>query len=182
MDIANVIALVSGIGAILSGAFATLVWRSAKRRMIHEALLDVQKDYRSPQMLYAVRTLWDFYREHKEKLVETYEEIRNEEERWVSSLDRQERIKAEEHTLHHQRRLVSHFYQHLASLYLSKILPRDILYRNWSEPDLRIIPQILIPIENKLREVLFTPPLKPLDESCSLLVLYRDSKDCSLLE
>lgn len=175
----NFIVLISAIAAAVSALFAAFVWGIAKRTMIHQVLLDVQKDYRSPQMLYAVRTCWEFYgKQGRKKFVEKYEEIRNEEQRWILSLDKQKRIEAEQSTLHYQRRLVSHFYQHLASLYVNKILPKKIVYSIWSETDLRIIPEVLIPIENKLREVLHTPPLEPLDESCSLSVLYRESKDC----
>jgi len=179
MNTSNVIALVSVIAAIASALFAGWVWWIAKRTMIHQALLDVQKDYRSPQMQYAVRTLWDFYRMYgKDKFVEEYDKKRKEEDNWVSDQERQKRIEFEQATLHYQRRLVSHFYQHLAALYVNGILPKGIVYSNWSEADLRIILEILIPIENKLREVLFKPPLEPLDNNCSLMVLYRDSKDC----
>lgn len=150
-----------------------------KRTLIHQSLLSLQKDYRSPQMLYAVRTLRDFYREHgTEKFVEKYEKIREEERKWILTIDRLKRIEAEQTTLHYQRRLVSHFYNQLATLYINDVLPKDIIYRNWSEADLRIIPEILIPIENKLGEVLYKPPLAPLDENSSLMILYRGSKDC----
>jgi len=150
-----------------------------KRILIHQSLLSLQKDYRSPQMLYAVSTLMDFYREHgPKKFVEKYEERREKERKWILTIDRQSRIEAMQSILHYQRRLVSHFYNQLATLYINEVLPKDIVYRNWSEADLRIIPEILIPIENKLREVLFKPPLPPLDESSSLMVLFRGSKDC----
>ena len=146
--------------------------------MIHHALEDVQKDYRSLEMLCAIERLWQLYRNRgKKKLAEKYEEIRNEEEEWVSSLDKQKRVEAEQNTLHYQRRLVSLFYQHVAALYINKILPKGIVFKTWSETDLRIIPEIIVPIENKLREVLHTPPLPPLDENnYSPLILYRDSK------
>jgi len=102
---------------------------------------------------------------------------RYEDKKKISELNNQEdRIKVVQNTLHYQRRLVSHFYQHLAALYVNKILTKDIVYKNWSEADLRIIPEIIIPIENKLREVLHKPPLGPLEDNCHLLVLYRDSK------
>lgn len=177
-----VISAIAATAAIVSAVFVCFYWRVAKRAMIHQALLDVQKDYRSPQMLYAVRTLWQFYREHgKGKFVEKYEEIRRSEEQWISTLDKQKRLEAEQTTLHYLRRLVSHFYQHLAALYVNGILPKAAVYEGWSEADLRIIPEILVPIENDLLKALHTPPLEPLDENCSLLVLYRDSKrstDC----
>jgi hypothetical protein len=149
------------------------------KQTVYQSLLSLQKDYRSPQMLYAVRTLWDFYREHgKEKFVEKYEEIRNEERIWITNIDKQKRIEAEQSTLHYQRRLVSQFYNQLATLYVNGVLPKDIVYRNWPEADLRIIPEILIPIENKLCEVLHQPPLPLLGENSDLMVLYRGSKDC----
>lgn len=177
MSVSNVITVISVIVAIASALFVYAYWRIAKKTMIHQALLDVQKDYRSPQMLYAVRTLWQFYREYgKERLIEEYEKIRKSEEQWISNLDKQKRIEAEQSTLHYQRRLVSHFYQHLAALYVNGILSKDIVYSNWPEENLRIIPEILIPIEDKLYEVFYS--LGPLDKNCNLLVLYRDSKDC----
>lgn len=169
-----------GIAIVVAAAAAGFIyfqWRVARKAMLHHALLDVERDYRSPEMLYAVRTLWQFYKEHgREALVEKYDEIRKREEQWVSSLGKQKRLEAEQATLHYQRRLVSHFYRHLAALCVNDILPRDIVYSKWSEADLTIIPEILIPIENHLRKVLHTPPLEPLDENCSLLVLYEDSK------
>jgi hypothetical protein len=150
-----------------------------KRILIHQSLLSLQKDYLSPQMLYAVSTLWDFYREHgKEKFIEKYEKIRAEERKWILARDKEKWIEAVQTTLHYQRRLVSQFYNQLATLYINDVLPKNIVYGNWSEADLRIIPEILIPIENKLREALHQPPLPPLDENSSLMVLYRGSKDC----
>ena len=182
MDTSDVILLISAIAAIAaiaSALFAGGVWKIVKRTMIHQALLDVQKDYRSPQMQYAVRTLWDFYREHGEDMfVEEYEKIRKEEDKWVSDQEKHTRIEFEQATLHYQRRLVSQFYKHLAALRVNEILSKGIVYSNWSEADLRIIPAILVPIENKLYKVLYKPPLEPLNENCNLLVLYRDSKDC----
>jgi len=50
-----------------------------------------------------------------------------------------------------------------------------LVHKIWSNEALRIIPDILVPIENKLREVLYTPPKGPLDKDFDLLVLYRDS-------
>lgn len=150
-----------------------------RKALMHQSLLFLQQKYLSPEMLYAVGTLWDFYREYgKERFVKKYEEIRKEEQIWVTSIDKQKRIEAEQSTLHYQRRLVSQFYNQLATLDVNGVLPKDIVYRNWSEADLRIIPEILIPIENKLREVLHQPSLPPLDENSSLMVLYRGSKDC----
>ena len=69
--------LLLSIAAIGSAIFAGCVWRIVKKTLVHQALMDVQKAYRAPEMLYAVDSLWEFYREQgKEKYVEKYEEIR----------------------------------------------------------------------------------------------------------
>jgi len=36
-------------------------------------LLDILMEYRSVEMLHAVRTLWDYYRTHQTDLVEAYQ-------------------------------------------------------------------------------------------------------------
>jgi hypothetical protein len=166
--------------AFAAAVFAGLAWWNARQTMRHHLISELRKDYLSPQLHHAVKTLWQFYEECGENFVEKYEEKRKEEEEWLSNLNRLEMIKAEQSTLHYQRRLLSHFYQYVATLYLDKILPKGIVFKTWSESDLRIIPEVIVPIENKLREVLHTPPLPPLDEkNYSPLVLYRDSRDCN---
>jgi len=172
----DLLALISAIAAILAALFAAFAWSVSKKTLVHQTLLDLQKEYRSPQMLFAVEKLRDFYREYgPEKFVDKYEEIRREEQNWVLKLDKNQQIEAVQNTLHNQRRLVSHFYQQLATLYINRVLPKDIVYKSWSEADLRIIPEVLIPIENRLREVLHNPPLEPLNENSPLLILYKDS-------
>ena len=175
----SVFNIIMAMAAIGSAIIAYCIWRTTKKTMNYQALVDVRKDYSSPQIFYAVKTLRKFYETHgKETFVEKYEEVREQDEKRISALKEGERIESEQYTLHYQRRIVSHFYQHLAALCKHKIIPRDIVKAEWSEADLRIIPEILIPIENKLREVLHTPPLGPLDEDCNLLFLYKDSKSC----
>ena len=192
----SITSVAATIAAFAAAAAAVAAWKSAKatrqsakatqqaaeetqKTMLHHVLEDIHKDYRSPEMHSAVITLRHFYKKHRETFVDKYEEIRKEDEKRMSSLDEEKRIEAER-TLHYQRRLVSIFYRHLAALYVDKILPKSIIFREWAESDLRIIPEIIVPIENKLREVLHTPPLPALDENCPLLVLYRDSKDYRL--
>jgi hypothetical protein len=57
-------------------------------------------------------------------------------------------------TLHYKRRLVSHFYMHLVHLAENKIIPEKVLYAGWKRDDLKIIPTILAPVEQKLASVL----------------------------
>lgn len=170
-----VISFIMVVAAVASAIFAGTVWLTARKAMLHQALLDVQRNYRSGEMQYAIRTLWDFYKkEGKKNFVEKYEAIRREDEQRISALPPEDRLRAEQATLHYQRRLVSHFYQHLASLHINGVLSRKILYTGWSERDLRIIPEVIVPIESRLpRELSGSPPL---DENSPLIILYRDSK------
>jgi hypothetical protein len=171
----DIIAIIISVGAL---AVAILSWLNSRRTTLHHILEDIRKDYRSPEMHSAVKRLWQFYRLWGKDFVQRYEETRQEDEKQIPSLSAQNRIEAERNTLHYQRRLVSHFYQYVAALYVNGILPKGIVAKTWSEADLKIIPEILVPIENKLREVLNTPPLPPLNErNFSPLVLYKDLKD-----
>jgi len=173
-----IISAICALAAVVSALFAVKSHRSAKKVVVNQTLLELGNDYRSPQMGYAIKQLWDYYRKYgEENFVREYEKIRKDEDNWVSSLDKNKRSQAVQNTLHFQRRLVSQFYQHLANLYVNKRLPKNAIYEKWLEADLRIIPKILVPIENKLRGVLHKPPVGPLDENCPLLVLYRDSKN-----
>jgi hypothetical protein len=50
-------------------------------------------------------------------------------------------------TLHYRRRIIKEFYNSLAGLYELKALPREVIYTYWSAAELKIIPEILIPLE-----------------------------------
>jgi len=180
MDISGTAIFISSLAVIFTG----LIWWNARQATFYRLLADIRKDYLSPQMHYAVKTLWQFYREHQENFVERYEEIRQEDEKRISSLEERQRVEAEQSTLHYQRRLVSHFYQYVAALYANnKRLLRGIIFKTWTEEDLRIIPNIIIPIEIKLGQVIQTPPRQPVDEHnlldslSALYRLYKDSKE-----
>ncbi|NIN52867.1 MAG: hypothetical protein GTN80_07255 [Nitrososphaeria archaeon] len=153
-----------------------------KNTLFHHILEDIQKEYRSPRMLLAVKSLWDFYRKYGEdkpedEFVGEYKKRCDKDDKWVLFQKKNKRFEFVEATLHNQRRLVSHFYQHLAVLKEKKILPEDLIYSKWSEADLRIIPKILFPIENYLRAKIHEPKLEPLDKECSLMKLYEHSKN-----
>jgi len=167
--------IIMAIAALASAIFAAFVCLIVKKTLIHQALLDIHRDYRSHQIQYAIGILWQFYEDNKKTFVDKYDKIRSEEKEWISRLDKQQRIEAQKVTLHYQRKLVTDFYQHLANLYLNRVLPKKMIYKAWTEADLRIIPEVLIPIENKLREVLHG--LGPIEEDCELLILYRGSKN-----
>ena len=143
----SVVALVI---AVVAAMFAGLAWWNAKKTTLHHILEDIRKDYRSPEMYHAVKTLWQFYREcedNHENFVEKYDELRKIDENRISGLEERQRVEAEQTTLHYQRRLVSHFYQYVAALRANGVLPKGIVYKTWTEENLRIIPNIIIPIE-----------------------------------
>jgi len=170
----EIIAIISVLVAILAFSISILSWRVATKALNLQVLLNMGMEYRSPQMLYAIDKLWQLYKDHPTDFVKKYLEIRDEGQRCLASMDEEMKFENYRYTLHNQRRLISHFYQCLANLYVKKIFPKDILYRIWTEAELRIIPEILIPIEKKLQENLNEPPLKSFEEN--LLILYKDSK------
>lgn len=187
------ITVISALAAIIAALVTYSLYRITRRNLIYQVLVRLQMEYRSPEMQYAVMTLWDFYNEckkeaQKEKIFkevekklqwEYKEKYREEKERLKKQKEKP--IEALKTTLDHQRRLVSQFYNHLATLYVNKILPPHIIFATWSEKDLSIIPKIIIPMENKLLEILHKDPREPqpppLDESSKLYQLYIDSKD-----
>jgi len=142
--------------------------------MIHQVLRDILMEYRSAEMLVAVRTLWTFYREHTQDFVQEYEETRKKDEKSIAELSASQRLEAERSTLHYLRRLVSQYYAFLGGLYELKIIPKNILYTYWSEGDLRIIPKILIPIERHLGETFGTL----VEEDSGLARLQKLYDDC----
>ncbi|MCK4332627.1 MAG: hypothetical protein KAV40_03505 [Thermoplasmatales archaeon] len=117
------------------------------KTMWHQALPDVQKDYRSAEMLSAIETLWNFYRDCKSRklsLSKEYENRVNAEKIQIS----QRHIKIDE-GLSYKRRLVTHFYYHLGDIYKRGILPEKIIFDHWNPVDLDIIFDIIIPLDKK---------------------------------
>jgi hypothetical protein len=171
--------------SIIALIFAILSWRTSKLTALHHVIEDIRKDYRSPEMHHAVKTLWEFYKDCKTKgedFVIKYLQILKDDNDRLSRLEGHEKLKAERDTLHYQRRLVSHFYQYVAALYVNKILPGDVIFKTWIEDDLRIIPNIIIPIEIKLPEIIKTPEYQPINKQdipwqlSPIYRLYMDSK------
>lgn len=146
--------VVSIIGIIIAG----LAWRTAKNTLLHQTAVSLEDEYRSADMLYAVKTLWDFYETHgPSNLGQKYLEEYSKDNAWVADLPKLQHIQAEASTLHCQRRIVSHFFEKVARLYLSDVVPRKTIYAIWPENDLRIIPKILIPMELAFAEKLPGP-------------------------
>jgi hypothetical protein len=176
------IAVISLIVSLIALGISYFLFIITRRNLVHQVLVNLQMEYRKPEMQQAVAKLWRFYEEDCEKkediLKDKYKETYYREQYWVDRQDKLQRLEALKTILDHQRRLVSQFYQHLAALYAQKILSPDIVFRIWSESDLKIIPLIIIPMENTLStEILHKEtPEKPLEDS-DLYKLYNDSKD-----
>ncbi|MEA2074356.1 MAG: hypothetical protein U9O85_01265 [Euryarchaeota archaeon] len=181
IEIGYLIAVISAIGAIGAALVTYYLYTITKRNLVYQVLVKLQIEYRSPEMLYAIRTLWDFYRddcnEDEETLMEKYGEKYDEEKRTLQKMrgkPEEKNMEFVKTTLHHQRRLVQMFYEHLATLTTNDIIPKKIVFEIWTEEMLSIVPKIILPMAKKLAEKTDT---NPPDENSKLYQLYIDSKD-----
>lgn len=172
MDISS-----SQILGILGMIFVSLTWWVADRNLKRQAIFDMFKDYRSPQMQYALATLWDMYRaKGKDNFLDEYETIYKKEKQQIQGEQLKNKIKSTEGSLDAQRRMVSQFYGHLTTLYNQKIFPKRIIFKTWKKEDLEIIDVIIIPMENKLREMRNEKPLEKNTVNFPMLALYNHAK------
>jgi hypothetical protein len=118
-DSTNVIYSVIAVATVVSVVVGIIAWMIHRRTLRYHALVAIQKDYRSHQMGYAVDTLWRFYREYcqgdENKLRQEYHEIYKKEQKEIDEKEKAKQIMARETTLDNQRRVVFHFYNHLAN-------------------------------------------------------------------
>ena len=122
--VSHIAAVVSAVAAIAAVVLALYIPR---RILINQLYADLVSAYRSPQMGYAVLSLFAFYNEcqgNPELIKEKYGERYNAEIKSGLGTPRRERPFAPDETLHFQRRLVAHFYWDLARLHLDKKFPR----------------------------------------------------------
>jgi hypothetical protein len=124
--------------------------QSLATQNVHRTLETALLEYRSVEMFTAVKHLWGFHKEHGNNIVQEYENIRQEDDMRIASLPEYERLESEKLTLHYRRQLVSRFYQFLSGLVNEGVVPREMIYRYWNRGALRIIPEILEPIERSL--------------------------------
>ena len=90
----SVIALII---SIVAAVIAGLLWRTAKQTMRHHVLEDIRKDYRSPEMYHAVKTIWEFYKDcqkNKEDFVVKYFKIFEEDNKKLAKLEENQRCKS----------------------------------------------------------------------------------------
>ena len=185
------ILVVSPLIAIFALGISYYLYVVTRKNLNYQILVKLQMEYRSPEMLYAISTLWNFYKddcnEDEETLMKKYGEKYDEEKGILKKVVDTYRTEIQNHiepmekptdfvktTLHHQRRLVQMFYEHLATLTTNNIIPKKFVYEIWPEETLEIIPLIIIPMAKKLAEKTDT---KLPDETSKLYQLYIDSKD-----
>jgi len=171
--------IITAVYVVLTGLILIVMCmqgRKSARARLHELLWQLEMEYRSPQMLLAIDSLWRLHIKcGKDRLADEYMQIRSDEYKKLECLPLEVRTVAAMSTLHHQRRLVSHFYQFLEEARQDKVkaIPDDVLYAHWTKTDLGIIPDILIPIEKRLADELrvdskqLIDRLQQLYDSCS---------------
>ncbi len=64
MDTSTGIALVSVMVAAASALYARYAWSTSRIAMAQQALMSILLEYRSAEMMDAVKTLWDFRRDN----------------------------------------------------------------------------------------------------------------------
>jgi hypothetical protein len=129
--------MVVAIIAIFAAIFAYRAWRVSKGQLKSQIISDILREYRSAEMGNAIRRLHEEFEQcgkDASKLIESYEKKYDSEKHCRESL-------------HHQRRIVSNFYQHVSALISNGIIENTVFYSLWTKENLKIIPEILLPIE-----------------------------------
>ncbi len=144
--------------AVLSveGIVAVRHLRQSRLDSVHQVLVTVLQDYRSAEMMLAINSLWRFRREHGEKFVQAYLQRWQADDERIAALPEMEQLAAISATLHYRRRIVKEFFNLLAGLHDLGVFPKDILETYWSDKELKIIPEILIPLETAVSKNLRT--------------------------
>lgn len=98
----------------------------------------------------------------------------------MKEIELKDRIEFSKNAFDYQRRLVTHFYAHLADLYRVKILSKEDIFDYWDWYKLRIIPNIIIPLDEGLNEILKSRERKvykpeKIEEINAMTKLHNDS-------
>jgi hypothetical protein len=131
----------------LEGIIAVRHLRQARLDSLHHALASARRDYGSAEIMLALVSLWKFRAQHGDNFVKAYLDRWHADEERLAGLPAEQQIAAMRGTLHYHRRIVKEFYNSLAGLYELHVLPKEMLSAYWSEAELKIIPEILIPLE-----------------------------------
>ena len=142
------------VAAIATAIIISLSWITtllmSKRTLSQQSFIDLQKQYREPLMAGAIMALQNTLRGRGiESMKKDYEADLK---RWEG---RGHNIGLEKdlyNSLHIQRRLVSHFYHQMEDLYIYRVIKPKVLFRIWKLSALKIIDEIIIPLEDLIRE------------------------------
>ena len=164
--------------AIILGFTAFLMYRNNKiakeTAVIQKDALGIQfykdfmTDYRSSEMKQMIRDL----KTKSEKFVKNKEKMINE---FVDT------TKSGDLSWYDSRRWVSNYYQLIGNLYVKNWISKEVIFSAWSERDLRIIPDIIIPLDTialpRLRGEKATEPNDYHQSIKNMQKLYEDSKE-----
>ena len=124
------------VAASIGVGYGIKQWKLARKQRKREFLSEFLKQYRSVEMGKAIAELWKMYRENDG---DTHRMSDDYEKKYKNDPDR---------TFHFEvRRRVSAFYQQMAFLAEKDKDIEEILYQVWIEGDLRIIMDVLLPLE-----------------------------------
>lgn len=188
MDIIDFLTIGIAIVAIWISIPAYFV---SKKTLNHQALIEIHKEFRSPEMLYALDGVWKFYRDvknkHKKKESKKFEKILIKEYKTKHIQERDKiaegKLAAEE-SLNYKRRLVTHFYIHLASIHNNGILLPELIFDWWVPSDFKIFNEFIIPLAETASKLNKTPdeetkyalePLLKLEVACKKY--YDENKE-----
>jgi len=104
--------IIAYISLVLLIATFILVWIIPRRVFKNQVFSDLLNEYRSTSMGIAIKHVWDFYRNNcKGKITKVAYEYNR-----LKNIDEAINTNEEEwrNSLHYHRRIVSHFYRHLA--------------------------------------------------------------------
>lgn len=149
--------------------------RTAEAALRFQVLVPALTEYRSPEMYLAVRHLWQFARRDPNTLGPRFIVRREADNKLFEELERDVAPNFLKTTIDYHRRQVSQFYALLTSIYDEGGHQRKWLYTYWRRRELKIIPEILIPLELAVGEAMGAPVSKiALDR---LRRLYDDAPD-----
>jgi hypothetical protein len=143
------IQLIIAGAAVATAIFIYGTLRTSKLSLRQQSFADLEKEYRTPLMGGIIDSLWSMYKECHENIEEMIKRYKKDWERNRGSIGTLDDLN---NNLHLQRRLISQFFHQMADLYLNKALPPKMIFRIWSNKDLDIIPEIIIPIEDEIRK------------------------------
>ncbi len=172
----SVLSFIGAAGAAVYARHAVKTARTANQiaeaSLRFQVLLPALFEYRSAEMLVAIRSLWDFASEHPNEIGESFQSRREEDRIRLATLNGNDHLGYLRTTLDFHRRQVTQFYGFLTSVYDEGGIQRKWIYTHWSKSDLKIIPEVLVPMEKALGQAIGTPASPTtLDR---LLRLYND--------